>query len=220
MPSCSTHHTFSMAIPRNLTPSCITWSYSANRPFSYFTKNLDHCIIVVSASVSICPQFSSYWPRVSWSSVWGHSLVDVWACSDVRANYNSWLTDKFPGIHSHSSVHAMNSVKALPLLCCRKKVDSHINSIKFLETWKLVQRSICVFMAIACLQWVMNTGENQQPFLVSNMETLRPVNSHYWPIIVFCVGRSKRKSVLNFSYTVKVWRVLYENSYSTYSTRS
>ena len=42
-------------------------------------------------------------------------------------------------------------------------------------------------------------------------------------IIVFCVGGSKRKSVHYFSYsTVKVWRVLYENSYSTesqYSTR-
>jgi len=27
-------HTFSMAIPRTLTPSCITWSYSANRPLN------------------------------------------------------------------------------------------------------------------------------------------------------------------------------------------
>ena len=28
----STHHTFSMAIPQALTPSCITWFYSASRP--------------------------------------------------------------------------------------------------------------------------------------------------------------------------------------------
>ena len=42
-------HTFPMAIPRTLTPSCITWSYSANRPLNrtwYLNNHKLHLVLM------------------------------------------------------------------------------------------------------------------------------------------------------------------------------